>query len=175
MNIDLSTVQWLAEHRALWLNPIMEFVSITGNAMMIWIVVTLVFVAVCRRWKILYVFAGAYLASFGITEALKDFFARPRPYITDPAVTHLLTETPLSSMPSGHTSSSFVAAALLSHFFPRFRFAFYGYAMLIAFSRVYVGVHYPSDVMIGAFIGSLVAGVAIFIAKRFKLGARQPQ
>ena len=67
------------------------------------------------------------------------------------------------SFPSSHAVNNFAAALLLSYFLPRWTWAFFTFAGIVAFSRVYVGVHYPSDVVAGAIVGMAIAGVVIVL------------
>jgi undecaprenyl-diphosphatase len=108
---------------------------------------------------------GSYFAASGITELLKRAFERPRPSVIDPAV-HPLVAVPHSfSMPSGHAATAFAAAVAVALFHPRLRGPLVGLAVLVAVSRVWLGVHYLSDVLAGAAIGTAVA-VAGWLAIR---------
>jgi undecaprenyl-diphosphatase len=72
------------------------------------------------------------------------------------------------SFPSSHAVNMFAAAAVLAFGYPRLRWAFYSFAAVIAFSRVYVGVHYPSDIAGGACIGLLIGLLMSEAAKRIQ-------
>jgi len=86
---------------------------------------------------------------------LKDWVARPRPFMTLANV-HLVGAIDKSySFPSGHATVAFMAAVILSKYFKR-PVIFFGLAALVAVSRVYIGVHYPTDVLSGAALGSLI-------------------
>lgn len=97
-------------------------------------------------------------------EFLKKFVARPRPYnaLTD---VHLIGQAGGFSFPSGHATIAFMTAVILSHYFKRGRTIFYLLAVAVCVSRVYVGVHYVSDVAAGAIIGSAIGFVLVKIAK----------
>lgn len=60
-----------------------------------------------------------------------------------------------SSFPSGHAAAAFSTATLLSHRYPRYRLVYYAVASIISFSRIYLGRHYPSDVIVGGAMGYL--------------------
>ena len=67
------------------------------------------------------------------------------------------------SFPSSHAVNNFAGALILAFFLPRAKWWFFGYAAIIAFSRVYVGVHYPSDVIGGGVIGLICGGIVLLI------------
>ena len=89
------------------------------------------------------------------TYALKYIIKRPRPYITYPDLSHLNTEgTP--SFPSGHTSAAFALATSASLNYPKWYVIVpsFAWAGLTGYSRMYLGVHYPTDVLAGAALGA---------------------
>lgn len=99
--------------------------------------------------------AGAGLLGWGVAQAIKPFVDRPRPYQAEDR--HRLVSEPAgSSWPSGHVA---VAAAMTSalgpHLPPRARAAAIGTAAFVGVSRVYVGVHYVTDVVAGLAFGAL--------------------
>ncbi len=100
------------------------------------------------------------LITFGVTlgevEFFKDLFQRPRPFQTYDWVIKRANASGYS-MPSGHSAMAFESAYIWSEYFPQFSPLFFSIATYVAISRVYYGVHYPSDVIIGGIIGYLTA------------------
>jgi undecaprenyl-diphosphatase len=95
-----------------------------------------------------------------IALGIKAASGRPRPFETIPSVDTLVGSVG-QSMPSGHAATSFAGAVIVTYLLPRAApFAFL-LATAIAFSRIYVGVHYPSDVLAGAALGALVSLTAL--------------
>lgn len=94
---------------------------------------------------------------------IKHLFKRHRPFVKIPGV-HCLVKPPDEfSFPSGHSAAAFLMATLLSAFFPVITVPAFSIAMLIGFSRVYNGVHYPSDVLAGMVLGLLCAKLGLGI------------
>lgn len=100
------------------------------------------------------------------SEVLKELFNRARPCHEaggEPIVSglRLLVHCgPGNSFPSSHAVNNFAVATLFSHYYPKYRFAFFGWAALVAISRSAVGVHYPSDALGGALVG---VGIALLV------------
>jgi membrane-associated phospholipid phosphatase len=114
---------------------------------------------------------AAYFACSGIAELLKRAFERPRPSLVDPAVHPLITVPNSYSMPSGHAATAFAAAVVVSLFHPRLAAPLVAVAALIAVSRVWLGVHYLSDVLVGAALGATVA-LALWLVVRAIIDSR---
>jgi len=98
---------------------------------------------------------------------LKSVFDRLRPCFTLPDV-HLLVPCGSGrSFPSSHAVNNFAGAFVVSLFYPKLKWWLYGFAAIVAFSRVYVGVHYPSDVLAGALVG---IGCGAFVMAVYRRG-----
>ncbi len=103
--------------------------------------------------------AVSYVVATVLANVLKVAFDRPRPPVGHPEI-HPLVDVPHSaSMPSGHAAGAFAAAVAVGLVHPRLRWPLLLLAGLIALSRVWLGVHYLSDVVAGAALGSAVAYV----------------
>lgn len=102
---------------------------------------------------------------------LKNYFGRIRPCNVLPDVNILVFCSGSFSFPSSHAVNNFAVAAYFVRFFPKYKTAFYTVAVLMAFSRPYVGVHYPSDVIFGSIIGFLIgylfAELLIFLEQKW--------
>jgi membrane-associated phospholipid phosphatase len=101
--------------------------------------------------------AVSYLAAEGLSTLLKGVFDRPRPSVVDPAVHPLVAVPHNGSMPSTHAAGAFAAALAVGLVHPRLRWPLLALAALIALSRVWLGVHYPTDVIAGAALGAAIA------------------
>ena len=149
-------------HRAGWLNPIIEGVSWIGTDGAVWIVIAALLAVLWRRPAVFLQVVAADLASAVLSYGFRDWIGRDRPPLTYARPKPLVGVPHSGSFPSGHAATAFACATLLAFAAPRLAAPFLLLAAAIAFSRVYVGVHYPLDV-----IGGAALGVAVAIALRW--------
>lgn len=170
LQIDGGVLLFLQEHvRMPFLNTIMTGITTLGDHGMIWILFTILLLIPKKTRKAGLVSAMALIGSLLFNNLLiKNLVQRPRPYVTFADLQILIPKPSEFSFPSGHTSSSFAAAAAICACLPKK----YGIpamilAALIGFSRLYVGVHYPTDVLAGAILGILLGYGAKYLAEFF--------
>lgn len=125
-----------------------------------------------RDWRkgllILALCASGFIVADITSGLLKNIFARPRPHEAIENVRLLVPRLGSFSFPSGHASTSFTIAFIIAYHFRRAAVPAFIIAALVAFSRIYVGVHYPSDVIAGAAVGVITGGGIILIQKKAK-------
>lgn len=98
---------------------------------------------------------------------LKNLIARPRPCWLDSSVRLLIADPTDYSFPSGHTLSSVIGATILTKTDRRFGYAAIPLVALIAFSRLYLYVHFPSDVLAAAVPGVMIGELAFYADRRW--------
>lgn len=150
--------------RCKFLDSLMVKISTLGNGGMIWIVIALLLISHQNYRKAgIIVLAGLLMGVLIGNCVLKNLIARPRPCWINRTVP-LLIDVPYDySFPSCHTMSSFIAAIILLHVNALFGYAALILAGLIAFSRLYLYVHYPTDILGGIAVGSIIAHLACLL------------
>ncbi len=172
--MDSTIVIWVATHRVATLNDPMVWLGTIEKLGAVWIVLALVIGIACRlglgRTLALAVLTAiTTFAADAFAFGVKDLTSRARPFVAHPQI-HPLYSVHSSSFPAGHAATAFAGAVLLTAVVSRLWPAFFALAVLIGFSRIYDGVHYPTDVVAGAVLGAAVGGVAALA-----LRARSPQ
>ncbi len=104
---------------------------------------------------------------------IKNFVGRIRPSNALSDVYLLVGRTDSFSFPSSHAVNNFAIAVFFYKFFPKLKYVLFIAAFLVAFSRPYVGVHYPSDIFFGALIGSLIGYIMAIAAVKTDLFIKQ--
>lgn len=122
-------------------------------------------------WMILGLAVGVLVGNV----CLKNLIARPRPCWLDDSVMMLISSPTDYSFPSGHTLSSVIGATVLTKTDRRFGWAAIPLAAVIVFSRLYLFVHFPSDILAGAILGVIIGEPVYRIGMRCGRRQRTPQ
>lgn len=153
------------------LDKIMILATVAGDKGLIWIVLSLLLLINKRTRGIGVATLIALTLSTIMGEGLlKHIVQRPRPYADFPWVHLLVDKSTAYSFPSGHTTSSVAAAYVLSKYIKKFAPLIWMAAAAIAFSRLYLFMHYPSDIVAGVVLG-LICGKAASFLFEYKISA----
>lgn len=143
---------------------LMKALSIIGNAGFVWIVIALILIAVKKYRRTGFMMAAGLILGLIIGNlVLKNVIARPRPCWLDEGIPLLISKPADYSFPSGHTLASFVSAFVLLGESKKIGIPALIVAILIAFSRMYLFVHFPTDILGGI----LLAWIIVFGMKLF--------
>ena len=163
--MELRFLDFLQTIHTPLLDKILAFITSLGNAGIVWIVLVVVLLILPKTRKTGIIVAAALLMDLVLCNLiLKNLVARVRPYDVNTAIAILIKKPLDFSFPSGHTAASF--AAMTALFLAKMKKAWIAalvLAVLIAFSRLYFYVHYPTDVLGGAVVGILsgIIGYAV--------------
>lgn len=168
MGIEIQILDWMQNIRTPFGDIIVPLISGLGNAGIIWIALTLVLLIISKTRRSGLIMALALIADLILCNGiLKNLVARTRPYDVN-TVVNLLIEKPVDySFPSGHTAASFAAvtALYLAGEKKLWKPALV-LSILIAFTRMYLYVHYPTDILGGIAVGIISGYIGFFIAGR---------
>ena len=154
--------------RCAFLDAFMPVITLLGNAGICWLILALFLLLwKSKRTCGLSILAGLLFHLLFINLFLKKVTARLRPFQVNESFPLLITAPTDYSFPSGHTGGAFIAATILLHYDKRLGIPVLILAIMIAFSRLYLYVHYPSDVIAGAIIGILLGRIAIALTEKF--------
>ena len=173
-SVDYNILLFIADRlRGDVLDPVMTVLSLIGNGGAVWITLAVLLLHAADRLEIPFLYGInfgiglAMLAGFLVGNLwLKELVMRPRPFVTHSDLTALLAPGDRWSFPSGHALSSFAAATALWCFHKKTGVLALVLAALIAFSRLYASVHYPTDVLAGALLGVLIGLAAAVLVDR---------
>ncbi|MBQ8200123.1 MAG: phosphatase PAP2 family protein [Lachnospiraceae bacterium] len=168
LSFDGNILLYIQENlRSEFLTPLFRFITTTGNGGLIWIAITCFLLAFKRTRKVGVMCAISLVLSLLFTNVLiKPLVARTRPYELIEGLHILIAKPHDFSFPSGHTTASFAVAWVIFRRLPKkYGIPALVYAFLMAFSRLYLGVHYPTDVLAGILLGILYATAAIWIVE----------
>lgn len=179
--MDEQALVWIAEHvRCGLLEPFMTLYTQLGNTGMLFIVlgILMLFFKQTRKAGVSALCAmliGLIVVNFTI----KPLVARERPWVAMENFVSLVDEPDPNSFPSGHTNAAFAFAIAVCMSAPKkwMKITAVCMAAVMGLSRLYVGVHFPSDVMTGAIVGSLCGLLGAFVVKKVweRLSTRVPK
>lgn len=163
MNFDFLILDFIQQYIK---NPFFDFlmpcITALGNGGFIWIVATIILLIVPNYRKGGMVLAIGLLSGLLIGNlTLKPLIARVRPFDLVEGIELLISAPTDFSFPSGHTLSSFIGATILTMVNKKFGYIAIPLAVLIAFSRLYLYVHFPSDIL-GAIVLALLISAALY-------------
>lgn len=170
-SLDESALWWIAEHlRAPVLTAVLSFYTHLGDKGLLFIALALLLLLFRQSRKGgAAALVGMLLGLLVTNVTIKPLVARARPWVVMEGFTALVAEHDPNSFPSGHSCSAFAFAAALWVTLPWkwARVAALLSAVVMAFSRLYVGVHFPSDVLTGVLIGTLCGLAGAWLVNYF--------
>ena len=173
LTIDGQILIWIQEHlRRAWLTPVMTDITKLGGLGLIWIVICLLLLCFKKtRWAGAAGLLGLIFSLLLNNLCLKRLGARTRPYEVVEGLKLLTAKATDFSVPSGHAGSSFAAATAICCMQKgsRWRWLTLALAILMGFTRLYIGIHYPTDVLAGALTGALCGAAAYIVMKRCRM------
>lgn len=170
MEIEICILDWIQSIRTPVGDMVMPFITRIGNIGAVWILLAVVLLIIPKTRKSGAVLAAALCVDVVLCNGiLKNLFGRIRPCDVNTSVQLLITRPDDFSFPSGHTAASFAAVtALMMAGEQKLWKPALALAVLIAFSRLYLYVHYPTDILGGMIVGGAAGVIGYLAVGRFK-------
>ena len=173
-SIDFAILDFIQNTmKCVLLDYLMAFFSSIGSAGIIWIITAIIMICFKKTRATGVMMACALLLGVLIGEVgIKNIVARERPFVVNTDIILNIAQPSGYSFPSGHTCSSFAAATTLFMNNKKIGIVAYIIASLIAFSRLYNYVHFPSDILCGIILGITVAIITVSIFRKTGLDTK---
>lgn len=182
LKADSAILLWIQENlRNAALTPVVKFITLLGDEGIFWIVLLIILMCFKKTRRAAFLASAALIMTFITTNLiLKPLVARIRPYEIIDALTILIPKPSDFSFPSGHTANSMAVGISLwligrnsrkkidsNLYFPTVAgWVFLVLSILISLSRLYLGVHYPTDVLGGALIATLMSCICFYVYRK---------
>lgn len=169
-NLDFNVLYWIQENlRTDLLDSICAFLSWAFQLGIPWLILGAVLFCFKKTRVAGVVLVSAVVLTFFFNElAIKNAVNRERPCTIDPTIPLAIEKPSSYSFPSGHTASCFAAAGALLFTYKKIGIPIVAFAVIMGFSRMYLFVHFPTDVIAGAALGLLMAWVTVLIFRELK-------
>jgi membrane-associated phospholipid phosphatase len=170
-NLDITLLRLIHHHRIVAFDQLLYLISFSSSFISIGLVLTILVISLKKKSKssrfVFYKMLAVLIIAAVVSFTLKQLITRERPFKTYPDI-EKMSEAGNSSFPSGHTLEVFAIAVSFSVAFPKRKYIIplFIWAALVAYSRMALGVHYPSDVICGMIIGALIGWLVPKVIKR---------
>ncbi|MEG2289150.1 MAG: phosphatase PAP2 family protein [Clostridium sp.] len=152
-------------------DAIMPYITKLGDVGIVWIVISIILMCMKKYRRVGFACLLSLITCAILTEGIiKHIFERVRPIVAYPIDNPLIKLPTSSSFPSGHTGSSVAVTYVLCTYIKRYKPYFISLAVLIGFSRIYLYVHYFSDILGGVVVGIISGILAVYIIKKIYKG-----
>ncbi|MEE1013519.1 MAG: phosphatase PAP2 family protein [Clostridia bacterium] len=169
LHLDWQILSAIEKLHCSLLDFLMPKLTLLGNYGILWIVLALVLLCIPKTRTCGCALAIALVLALLLGNCLfKPLIARLRPFAQNPAIVLLIPSPGDFSFPSGHTYSGIASALVIWHNNRKWGIVAMAVALGIAFSRLYLMVHFPTDILGGILLGALCAILAIQITKRYR-------
>lgn len=168
---DLSVLLYIQNNiRSDFWTPFWQFISFLGNGGWFGIALCVILLFPQKTRHAGFTALIAILFTFIMGEGvIKHLVNRPRPYEASAEIIPLMAKLTSSSFPSGHTANAFAYSLTLGHYLPRkASIPLVILACLTGFSRIYLGMHYTTDVLAGCLLGMVVSFLTVRAAEKIR-------
>jgi membrane-associated phospholipid phosphatase len=171
-DFDISILRFIYHGRLFAFDSVLYYISYFATYINILILLTILAVSLVKKSRplriVFYKMVAVMVIAALMSTMLKSLISRERPFVTYPDIVKL-SEAGNSSFPSGHTLEGFAVASAFSILIPKRKLYIpvFIWASVVAYSRMALGVHYPSDVLGGMLIGSFIGWIVPWVIIKF--------